>query len=433
MTEPDSGKPLNFRALLGLRNFRFLWLGQIVSNFGDSMTNLALLLLINHLTGSTAALASMAILLALPSLTFGLFAGVIVDRADRKRIMLLSDLLRSIFVLGFILVDGPERIWLLYGIGFVQASIGSFFTPARGALLPNLVPKEGLLVANSVAQTSRIIFGLLGTGFGGWVIGNYESYRLVFVLDALTFLLSMAFISRIKYEQPASENKGPIQVKRIFRELGEGLKLTFSNRVLSASVLAFAVTMLGLGAVNILLIPVLIDELKVAETWFAYIELSQTIGMVLAGVLVAGLATRLRTTSMLSVSLVLLGITVACMSLPTAAWHIMIILFFAGLFVTPIQAAGSTIMQTAVPNDMRGRTGAANNAFITSAQLISMGCAGLLADTLGTRPVFVLGGALVSLAGIFAMLMFRGVTLEAANITRVENDEAEPESTSTQA
>ncbi len=433
MTEPDSGKPLNFRALLGLRNFRFLWLGQIVSNFGDSMTNLALLLLINHLTGSTAALASMAILLALPSLTFGLFAGVIVDRADRKRIMLLSDLLRSIFVLGFILVDGPERIWLLYGIGFVQASIGSFFTPARGALLPNLVPKEGLLVANSVAQTSRIIFGLLGTGFGGWVIGNYESYRLVFVLDALTFLLSMAFISRIKYEQPASENKGPIQVKRIFRELGEGLKLTFSNRVLSASVLAFAVTMLGLGAVNILLIPVLIDELKVAETWFAYIELSQTIGMVLAGVLVAGLATRLRTTSMLSVSLVLLGITVACMSLPTAAWHIMIILFFAGLFVTPIQAAGSTIMQTAVPNDMRGRTGAANNAFITSAQLISMGCAGLLADTLGTRPVFVLGGALVSLAGIFAMLMFRGVTLEAANIIRVENDEAEPEPTSTQA
>ncbi len=427
MTEPNPTNPFRFGTLLRIKDFRYLWLGQIVSNFGDSMTNLALLLLINHLTGSTAALATMAILLALPSLTFGLFAGVIVDRADRKRIMLLSDLLRSIFVLGFILVDGPERIWLLYGIGFIQASIGSFFTPARGALLPNLVPKQGLLVANSVAQTSRIIFGLLGTGFAGWIIGSYASYRLIFGLDALTFLLSMAFISRIEHKQPPIEGKGPIQVKRTFRELGEGLKLTFSSRVLAASVLAFAVTMLGLGAVNILLIPVLIDELQVAETWFAYIEFSQTIGMVLAGVLVAGLASRLRTTSMLSVSLMLLGITVACMSLPSAAWHIMIILFFAGLFVTPIQAAGSTIMQTAVPDDMRGRTGAANNAFITSAQLISMGCAGLLADTLGTRPVFVLGGALVTLAGIFALFMFRGTELKTANVTQMSNSDSTPE------
>ncbi|MCP5023941.1 MAG: MFS transporter [bacterium] len=110
-TEPNPTKPFRFGTLLRIKDFRYLWLGQIVSNLGDSMTNLALLLLINHLTGSTAALATMAILLALPSLTFGLFAGVIVDRADRKRIMLLSDLLRSIFVLGFILVDGPERIW----------------------------------------------------------------------------------------------------------------------------------------------------------------------------------------------------------------------------------------------------------------------------------------------------------------------------------
>ncbi|MCP5023942.1 MAG: MFS transporter [bacterium] len=197
--------------------------------------------------------------------------------------------------------------------------------------------------------------------------------------------------------------------------------------MLAASVLAFAVTMLGLGAVNILLIPVLIDELQVAETWFAYIEFSQTIGMVLAGVLVAGLASRLRTTSMLSVSLMLLGITVACMSLPSAAWNIMIILFFAGLFVTPIQAAGSTILQTAVPDDMRGRTGAANNAFITSAQLISMGCAGLLADTLGTRPVFMLGGALIALAGIFALFMFHGTELKTANVTQVSNLDSSPE------
>jgi len=356
----------------------------------------------------------MAIMLALPSLTFGLFAGVIVDRVDRKRIMIISDMLRGVFVLGFMLVDGPEKIWVLYSIGFIQASVATFFNPARGALIPNIVPKEGLLSANSISQTSRIIFGLLGMGLAGLIIGQFEQYRLIFSLDAVTFFISMLLISRIRYAHQVGAEKDPINVKHIFSELREGLKLTFSNRLLTGAIIAFAVTMLGLGAVNILLVPLLINDLMVPETWFAAIELSQTAGMILAGILVATLASRLKPTWILAVALILLGIDVALMSLPTQVWHIMIILFFAGLVITPLQAAGSTIIQTAVPDEVRGRTGSANNALITSAQLVSMGLAGVLADILGARMVFVLGGALVSLAGFAAMLIFRGVKLDLA-------------------
>jgi len=407
-------KTFGLKDLLKIRDFRQLWFGQIVSDLGDSMTNLALLLLVNHLTGSTAALATMAIMLALPSLTFGLFAGVIVDRVDRKRIMIISDMLRGVFVLGFMLVDGPEKIWVLYSIGFIQASVATFFNPARGALIPNIVPKEGLLSANSISQTSRIIFGLLGMGLAGLIIGQFEQYRLIFSLDAVTFFISMLLISRIRYAHQVGAEKDPINVKHIFSELREGLKLTFSNRLLTGAIIAFAVTMLGLGAVNILLVPLLINDLMVPETWFAAIELSQTAGMILAGILVATLASRLKPTWILAVALILLGIDVALMSLPTQVWHIMIILFFAGLVITPLQAAGSTIIQTAVPDEVRGRTGSANNALITSAQLVSMGLAGVLADILGARMVFVLGGALVSLAGFAAMLIFRGVKLDLA-------------------
>lgn len=415
MTDQPQPEKKNFglKDLLKIRDYRFLWMGQIISDAGDSMTNLALLLLVNHLTGSTAALATMAIMLALPSLTFGLFAGVIIDRADRKRVMVLSDILRGIFVLGFILVDGPQKIWMLYTIGFMQASIGTFFTPARGALIPNIVPKEGLLSANSISQTSRIIFGLLGTGIAGFIIGQFEQYWLIFALDALTFFVSMLLISRIQYTRQAGSHKEPISIKHVFSELGEGLKLTFSNRILSGAIIAFAVTMLGLGAVNILLVPLLVNDLMVPETWFAAIEFSQTAGLILAGALVAVLASKLKPTNILAVALVLLGIDVAFMSLPTQVWHIMVILFFAGLFVTPIQASGSTIIQTAVPDDVRGRTGAANNALITSAQLVSMGLAGVLADMLGARTVFVLGGVLVSLAGFAALLIFRGTKISA--------------------
>jgi DHA3 family macrolide efflux protein-like MFS transporter len=404
-------KAFGLKDLLKIRDYRYLWTGQIISDIGDSMTNLALLLLVNHLTGSTAALATMAIMLALPSLTFGLFAGVIVDRADRKRVMILSDILRGLFVLGFILVDSPQKVWLLFGIGFIQAAIATFFNPARGALIPNIVPKEGLLSANSISQTSRIIFGLIGTGLAGFIIGKFGKYWIIFAVDGLTFALSMLMISRIQFTHQVGAQKEPINIKLIISELGEGLKLTFTNRILTGAIIAFAVTMLGIGAVNVLLVPLLINDLMVPETSFVAIEFSQVAGMVLAGALVAILASRLKPTTILAVALILLGIDVALMSMPTQVWHIMIILFFAGIFITPIQASGSTIIQTAVPDEVRGRTGSANNALITTAQLVSMGLAGLLADKLGARTVFVLGGAMVALAGFVAILIFRGVNL----------------------
>jgi len=397
--------------LFKIRDFRLLWTGQVISNFGDNMTNLALLLLVNALTGSTAALATMAIVLAVPSLTFGLVSGVYVDRLDRKKIMIFSDLLRGVFVLGFILVDSPEKIWLLYLIGFIQASIGTFFRPARSALLPNIVTKEGLLAANSISETSRIIFGLLGTGAAGFLAGTLDNYVLVFGTDALTFFVSLGLISMIAYRQPAAEVKEAISLQKIRSDLATGLRVTFSNRVLGGAITAFSMVMLGLGAVNILLVPLVVNELQIPETWFAALEFSQTSAMILAGSVVAVLAARFKPTRILPIALFLLGFIIGLFYLPTAVWHLLVLLFFAGLCITPIQASGQTIIQTAVPDNLRGRTGAASNALISTANLISMGAAGLLADALGVRVVFVLGGLLVAASGVVAALMFKGFSL----------------------
>lgn len=201
---PDAHPPITPRDLLRNRDFRLLWIGQSISNFGDSMTNLALLLLVNHLTGSTAALATMAIVLALPTLTFGLIAGVYVDRWDRKRVMVVSDVIRGVLVLGFVLVDTPEKLWLLYLIGFLQASIGTFFNPARSALIPNLIPKEGLLAANSLTQMTQIIFGLLGAGAAGAIIDVFDVYWPAFVIDAVTFFAALTFVAFIHYQNPSA-------------------------------------------------------------------------------------------------------------------------------------------------------------------------------------------------------------------------------------
>jgi MFS family permease len=398
---------LAVREVLKLRDFRLLWLAQIVSDFGDNLTTLALLILVNQLTGSTAALATMAIVLAIPQATFGLVAGVYVDRMDRKRIMIVSDLLRGVLVLGFTLVGSRDQLWLLYLIGFVQASIGTFFTPARGALTPHLVPPAGLLAANALAQTSRIIFGLLGTAAAGVLIGALGLFWPAFALDSLTFLISALLVGRIAASSYTHAPDSPGDVRSIFGQLGAGLKLIVRTRVLLGILVVAGVLMLGLGAVNVLFVPLMINDLQVPATWFGALELAQTAGMVLSGGLVALLAARFKPTRIVCVGAMALGVAIGAIALATSIWHVLPMLFLVGAIVTPVQASIATLSQTCVADEVRGRVGATLNALISTASLISMALAGMLGDLIGVRGVFVVAGGIGVCAGLAAAAVFR--------------------------
>jgi|FLYN01.1.fsa_nt_gi MFS family permease len=392
--------------VLRIRNFRLLWLGQVISDFGDSLTMVALLILVNRLTGSTAAMAAMAIVLAVPQVTLGLIAGVYVDRLDRKRIMIVSDLLRGIMVLGFTLVASPERLWLLYVIGFIQASIGTFFTPARSALIPTLVPREGLMAANSLAQTSRVIMGVIGVSAGALLIGTLDVFWPLFVADALTFFISMLLIAGIV--APAHPTAAPGSVRAIFSELLSGVKVIFTTRVLFGTLVGAGITMLGMGAVNVLLIPFTLNDLLVSETWLGALEFAQTLSMILAGSLMAALASRIKPTHVLSLGMILLGLLTGLFAVSGNVWHILFILFGMGWLVTPIHASISTLMQTNTPDELRGRAGAALSMMAATTNLLSMAFAGLFGELVGIRTVFVLSGVIVVLAGLASAWVFAG-------------------------
>ncbi|MBN2500199.1 MAG: MFS transporter [Anaerolineales bacterium] len=420
-TEPVS-QHKEFGALDALKipDFRNLWLGQLISNLGDSMTTLAVMLLINELTGSTSALAIALILTTIPQITFGLAAGVYVDRLNRKRIMIVSDLLRGLLVLGFILVDSADKVWVLYAITFLQASVGTFFLPARSAIIPNIVPKEGLLAANSISQTTRVIMTVIGTGVAGFLVGLHE-YWVVFTIDAVTFFISMLLIVLIHYQQPARDTSEKVTPRMVIQQLGIGLKVTFGNRILAGAIIAISITMLGLGMVNVLLVPLLVNDLNVPETWFAAVEFAQTAAMILSGALVAGLASRFKPTYMLSGALFGLGVGVGLLAAPTNVWHVMAILFVIGFFVSPANAAIQTIIQIAVPDEVRGRSSAVNGALVSTASILAMAVAGILADAIGTRTVFIVGGVFVSLSGVVAGIIFRGVAAPEAPLPSPEN------------
>lgn len=389
--------------LLKIRDYRHLWLAQILSDFGDNLTFFTLLILIQRLTGSAVALAGLMVAIALPTLIFGTLAGVYVDRVDRKKAMMVSDLLRAVVVLGFLFVRSEELIPLIYVIGFVQASIGTAFNPARAAFLPGVVGTDRLLAANSVSHTSRIVFNLLGTGAAGILAAVAPTLAPAFIIDSATFFTSFLLISRIH----TSGVPEKAEESRVWAEMKAGFLVMIGSKSLRAVMIALSVTMLGLGAVNVLFVPFLVDDLSVSEMFLGPVEASQVAGLVVSGTIVALLATRLRPSSLVSAGLLGVGVFVGAISGATAVWHIMVMLFFVGLSVGPVQAGANTLSQTLIEDSMRGRVGGALSTLVSGANIVSMGLAGVAAAAVGTRNVFLLSGALVFISGLLAFVLFR--------------------------
>lgn len=403
----------SIRDVLAIPDFRRLWIGQTISQIGDGLTSLAILIMINQLTGSTAALATMMIAIALPQLVFGLLAGVYVDRWNRKTIMIVSDVIRGLLVLGFIIVRHPQDIWIFYVLGFLQAAIGTFFDPAKSALIPNIVEPEALLAANGLSQTTRVMTGVVGSVLAGILVGATHSAWSAFSLDALSFFVSALFISRIliqKSDVSIVGNAGATSqagLRDVLKELVEGLRYLLGKRMLVGVVVTVAVTMLGIGAVNVLIVPYLLNTLHVPTTWLGMIDAAQVAGMILGAANVTLLAKRLKSTSIIVVSTMALGLFVGLFGRAGNIWLALAALFFVGLSIAPLQAAIATVLQSAVPDEKRGRANSTMNTVTTLASVISMASAGLLGDRLGVRQVFYLSGSIAILAGALAALLMR--------------------------
>lgn len=412
MSDPSITPATSARDLLKIRNFRLLWCGQIVTNFGDAVTQLTLVLYINRLTnGNTQAIAWLLIALALPMATLGLVAGVFVDRWDRQRTMIISDLLRGVLTLGFVAAAIWQQLWLIYLLAFLHATVSSFFAPARGAVIPLAVPKDGLLAANSLSQTTLVFIRVLGTAVAGFLVGALNTFTPAFLIDAATFFISALFIKRLILPEAAladSIEKTSINSKHILSQLSEGIKLIAGSRILIGIMVAISITMLGLGAVNVLLAPMLVNEMGLPETWFGGLELAQTLGMILSGVAITALASRIKPTSLISTSLILTGIVLAFFSTINSIWQMFPALFLVGLTVPPVNAGISTIMQTSVDNQILGRVTSALHAVIQTSNLLSMLLAGVVAAAVGTRNVFLISGIIVVIAGLTAAQCFRG-------------------------
>jgi MFS family permease len=229
------------RLVSGNHNFRRLWLAQIVSEIGDWFYTLSIYTLLLQLTGHAGSVALALMLQVLPQTFVGPTAGVVNDRLKRKYVMIAADLVRFVVVLAMLLVRSRSLVWLVYPLLLAETTMAAFFEPARSSVIPNIASAGDVLVANTLSSATWSVNLLIGASVGG-VVAAFFGRDAVFVLNALSFLISAILISGMKFAEPHAEAGVPLRARDLvdFSPVLEGIRYIRSHRTLLPAVFAKA-------------------------------------------------------------------------------------------------------------------------------------------------------------------------------------------------
>jgi MFS family permease len=390
-------------AVFRTRNFSKIWTGQLVSTMGSALTSLAASIYVFRLTNSAMSVGLMLMATAAPSLLVGLFAGVLVDRFDRKRIMIIADLGRAVlvFLIPFLV---PLSVTWLYVIVMLTSAIGQFFDPAQESVLPEVASEEELAAANSLMAISS--FGSTAIGFAAsGLIAAAADISWAFYLDAVSFLFSAICIFLISIKPIQAE--GETNAAAVIKNLKVGVRLLFDTPILRSLFTASIPTLVAFGMSNVLLLPFALRALKATEFEYGLQEGLTSLGFVVASLLMAGIFDRMREGAWIAASFI--GMAVASIfysfthSIPLA----IAIVTIEGFFNAPSSIGRRLIVQRNTPREMRGRV---NSVFFVSRDvlfLIGMAAAGL-ADFIDVRLMY-LSSAILLLGGGILVLVLPGL------------------------
>jgi MFS family permease len=429
-------------------DFRRLWTGQVVSEIGDWLNNIAVLALVIQLAGAGRvglAIAVYAIARHLPLMLFGPVAGVVVDRTDRRRVMIAADIMRAVLALGFMFANRFSSLATIYVVGASLFSVSAFFNAAKRASIPNLVcDTEELLAANSLSASTTAATIAVGSALGG-VAATLLGRDAVFVLNALTFVASAQMIYRIRSavsrRQKAVGSKDETQtgaqhpssnltarrspLTAYFSDFREGLRYVRRDRVLAAVFVVAAGWGLGNGAARALysIFGARLGEQFVSK-WgvgvSAVVERPTDFGisvlfvaMGLGGVLGAPLARRFNRgaardlSSRMGRSLFLDGCGLALFSMMPSLWGAALVLVAREMNFAIWWTAQQTLVMKRTADAFAGRVFASYETLTTLMMVGSMLVSGALADRVGIRPVAACGGTVVILSGLLWFILRR--------------------------
>jgi MFS family permease len=423
---------MTYHKLLKLNpDFRRLWIGQVISEIGDWLNNIAILALTIQAAGAGREGVAISIYAAarhLPLFIFGPIAGVIVDRWNRRKVMIAADLTRAGLALGFLLTLIFAALPVIYIAGALLFSVSAFFNAAKRASLPNLVSgAEELLAANSLSASTTAATIAVGSALGG-VVATFVGRNAVFVLNAITFLVSAEMIRRIRgttrrrvlpITDSALSMRGRHPLSRLSADFIDGLRYVRRVDVLTAVFIVAAGWGLGNGVARALysifgarLGIQTLSGIVARPTDFGISVLFVAMGV--GGVIGAPIAKRFNSAAgdalgaRMGRSLFFDGCGLVLFSFMPGLWGAALVLAAREANFAIWWTAQQTLIMRSTDDRFSGRVFASFETLTTLMMVTSILAAGLSADRFGIRPVAAIGGTIIVASGVVWFILRKG-------------------------
>lgn len=383
-------------AALRYRDFRLFWTGQLVSNIGTWMQMTTTSWLLYQLTGSPVLLGLNGIFRAVPAISLGLISGTFVDRYDRRRMLLWTQVSLGLLALGIGVLDhiGHIQPWHIYTFTFLSASVGAFDGPARQAMFPSLVPHSAL--PNAVALNSLLWKGsaLVGPSLGGVAISLMGTAG-AFYANAASFSVVVVMLLRLRVKaRPESQRR-----RHFMAETQEGYSYIVSRPIILGITLLEAVASV-FGLDHTMLTVFASDILRVGAHGFGLLQSARGLGAVIGSGLYLAVGQRPHQGRILFVSAISYGIGFALFGLSPSFALSLLLMTFVGMTDTIWGASRGTIMQMITPEQFRGRVMGVFQLSNRGLHPLGQVESGILIPLIGAREATVAGGLFVSLVTI---------------------------------
>jgi len=406
------------KGLLINRNFALLAIGQAISNIGDFVYSTTLLVWVFVLTHSAAAVSGALIAQYAPVFLLGPVAGVFVDRWNRRRTMITTDLVRAVVALLPLLAPLPLRLPAIYSSIFLLSAFSRFFMPARAGMQQVIVPLKQQGQAASISQTTFALAIIVGPAIASplyFVVGPV----IAVLINAVSFVISALCLRAIRASkevlQPrlvtaTGEAAPESAISGVLREMLAGFRFVARTRVLLMVVILALIAMLGAGALNALDIIFVSRNLHVSASLYGPLNAvggaGTLIGAILAGIVISRVQPRL----MLAGSVFLLGAGLVIYAFQS--WYLvaLILAFIMSIPQGGIDVGFTPLLLGATPNAMIGRVQSVIETSMYAVSLLSVALAGYFGQFVPVNIIFATGGALIALAGVFGWFTLPGET-----------------------
>jgi len=378
-------------AALRHRDFRLLWLGQIVSVTGSQMQFVAINWHVYLLTKSAFALGLVGLFRGVPIIVCSLAGGVVADAFDRKRTMVVTQtiMLLTAALLTAETLSGLKSVWPIYALSALSAAAQAFDTPARQALMPTLVPEEDFPNAVSLGIIVFNIAIILGPAIAGFILAE-TGPAIIYGFNSLSFLAVIGAVIAMRTSGKPDLQRGRREALS-FGALKEGLRFVWQTPIIVQTMtLDFAATFFASAT---LLLPIFAQErLHVGARGYGFLAAAPAIGSVLTALVMARVGSFRKQGRLVVASVAVFGVATAGFGVSTVYWLSLLMLAITGAADTVSTVLRQTIRQLVTPNQLRGRMTSINMMFFMGGPQLGELEAGSLAALIGAPLSVVVGG-----------------------------------------